>query len=121
MTQPDTRPPSAWRDAYDAMTLAVEAHPLFRRLVREVAVAEQPQRPYRWAWLRRNSRTYGLWTTRGMTSARRGRLSTRAWRLAEQIGDELLPAWPSRADRAARAYTTALHHVRARSCGGTLR
>lgn len=82
MTATDT-----WQDAYDAIMARIEAHPRFRQLVREVAVAEQPNHPGQ-GWLSRNSRSYGVWMTRGMPYVDTKR---RARKLAQEIALELWP------------------------------
>lgn len=105
-----------WQAAWDKIQAKIEAHPDFRRLIREVAVAEQPtgaKRKYRL-----NSPTYGAWMTRGNTlffpqKNRRARL------LAEKIAAELdiyegrLPLSEGRA----RVYGAAQMYVRARLRG----
>lgn len=103
-----------WGDAFRAMSARIVAHPDFRRLVREVAIAEQPTgRPYRL----RNSPTYAAWWTRGSRwPGRRGKYE-RARELARRIAEELdlyggrLPA----SESTARVYGEARDYVRARA------
>lgn len=103
-----------WGEAFERTSAAIAGHPSFRRLVREVAVAEQPTgAPAR---LRLNSRTYGSWWTRGSSWPTRGGKGRRAWRLAELIAADLdvyggrLPMSECRA----RVYGEARDYVRAR-------
>lgn len=95
----------------------VEADPRFSRLIREVAIAEQ-SRMHGLTWLQRNSRTYGIWATRGMDFRTTKDLKRRARLLADEIAIDL---WGEeerysgeRRERAALAYVTALDYVRVR-------
>lgn len=53
---------STWREAYDAQVRRIEQHPDFGRLIREVAITEQPDVRYSKAY--RNSPTFGSWMIR---------------------------------------------------------
>jgi hypothetical protein len=129
-----------WMAAFIATTRAVENHPLFPRLVREVAVAEAPGRPH-FAWLRRNSRTYGIWINRDQPGgfsdsdepivSHGGRKhprqpyaavrTRRAYLLCRVIASELdnFTGWRLREADAA-VYVTARWHVQHRSSGRDL-
>lgn len=99
------------------MTLAeqVIANPLFRKLVRSVAVAEQPfkQRAKRY---RLNSYTYGLWLSRGETWPGQGGKDRRARYFAAEIAKDVPPPWAfaSQKETEAFVYITARDFVRAR-------
>jgi hypothetical protein len=106
-----------WQEAWDATQARIEAHRDFRRLVREVAVAEQPSGAP--TWLRQNSLTYGAWMTRGERwPGKRGKRD-RAWELAGRMAEELdvyegrLPLSEGRA----RVYGAAQMYVRWRLRG----
>lgn len=96
----------------------IEAHPRFPDLVREVAVAEQGGGPG-YDWLRRNSRTFGAWITRCTPPLPRvGKLSHRAWVLAELLAAELgIPEGPDRGSLRGVIFVAARDHVRCRSNG----
>jgi hypothetical protein len=107
-----------WQEANAAITTAIRDHPAFPRVVREVAVAESPSHP-RMSWLRRNSRTFGSWTTKGQEFRRAGNnLSRRAWLFAGLVAADL-ELWPGAPPReaAARVYVEARHCVRHREAG----
>lgn len=92
----------------------VISHPLFRRLVREVAVAEQSMKQHATRY-RLNSPTYGLWLSRGEKWPGKGDKSRRARLLTAEIAKEVVP-WPTASQRDAEAfvYVTARDFVRAR-------
>lgn len=109
----------SWQAAWDAIQARIEAHPDFRKLVREVAVAESPNMPHS-SWYRRNSRTMGLWITRGMPHRPHFTNKTRrAWALAGRMAEELdvyegrLPL----SEGTARVYGAAQLYVRQRLAG----
>jgi hypothetical protein len=110
--------PDRWQDAWDATQARIEAHPDFRRLIREVAVADQPtgaKHKYRL-----NSPTYGMWLTRGNRPLpTKGAKNRRARLLAEKIATELdiyAGALPL-SEGTARVYGAARDYVRAREAG----
>lgn len=101
----------------------VVGHPLFPKLVREVAVAEQPNGiPHRY---RMNSRTFGLWVTRGAKRIPRkghrhySERSRRAYLFAEQIAKDtgIFPDSPEKNYAMHFAYVTARYFVYGRSRG----
>jgi hypothetical protein len=105
-----------WQEAWDRTQARIEAHPAFRRLIREVAVAEQTTGPRRRLAL--NSPTYGLWMTRGERwPGKRGK-NERARDLAARIAEELniYPDLPA-GEGVARVYVAARDYVRARLRG----
>jgi hypothetical protein len=108
-----------WQQAFNATQAKIEAHPDFRRLIREVAVAEQPFKRNA-ARYRLNSPTYGLWITRGNRPLpTKGAKNRRAYLLARRMAEELniyegrLPL----AEGTARVYGAARDYVRARLRG----
>jgi len=109
-----------WMQAEVLTTRRILGHPLLPRLVREVAVAEQPGMP-RHGWLRRNSLTYGSWVTRGSDGSHHPYTppKRRAWLFAGRIAADLglLPSSPE-GDRAAAVYVVARDFVRARVLPG---
>lgn len=106
-------------DAHEVNNAKIAGHPMFPSLVREVAIAEQPSGPGL-GWLRRNSRTYGTWMTRGMGWSRPFGWSRRAYLIAGLIVDDLgvMPDSPQ-GDRVASAYVHARDYVHARLSGRT--
>lgn len=129
-----------WMAAFIANTRAIESHRLFPHLVREVAIAEAPSRS-RFAWLRRNSRTYGAWIDRNrpggfsdsnepiiLHAGRRhcaypaGARTQRAYALARRIVLDLdcFTLWPHVREADAAVYVTARWHVQHRSSGRDL-
>lgn len=116
-----------WTAAFIANTRKIEQHPLFPRLVREVAVAEAPRRFTR---LARNSPTYGAWAARQGArvhgerqhgTPRTGPNHRRAYLLAERVAVETGILSESRmAERQAAVYVAARYHVRHRSSGRDL-
>ena len=108
----------AWALAYEANVRRVEAHPDFPRLVRDVAVAEAPRSGRRWAWLARNSPTYGEWMRRAESWAGEHPKGARAQELARRIAASVgTPAGWARRDWVGFVYVTARHHVARRSRG----
>lgn len=106
-----------WADAFRRVSVEITAHPDFPRLVREVAIAEQPGHP-RTAWLRRNSLTYAAWADRGMPRVDTGPGRRRARSLAQGIAIDLdLQPSLRLSESTARVYVEALDHVRARLTG----
>lgn len=110
----EDRPMSEWMRAHLRNEQRIREHPDFHRLVREVAIAEQPTGT---PWRLRNSLTYAAWRTRGDDGHGRPYRAPfrRAQLFAEKIATELgiLPDSPA-GDRAARVYVTARDNVRAR-------
>lgn len=102
-----------WQAAWDATQARILAHPDFRRLVREVAVAEAPLKST--ARRFRDSYTYGLWLTRGERGLLPHGRTRRAWLLAGRIATELgvLPTLPP-GEGAGRVYGAAAEYARAR-------
>lgn len=81
-----------WTKAYEATSARIAAHPQFRQLVREVAVAEQPTGiPRR---LAQNSPTCGSWWTRDSRWPGLGGKGRRALVLAGSIATDL-DLWPT--------------------------
>jgi hypothetical protein len=115
MDEPDTR--TEWMIAYDLYTGLVAEHPDFPRLVREVAVAEQPSGPPSWLqemggglhWLFRG--TEGSW-------ARQGRPGDRAWALTRELAEAIgVPeGWQPR-EWEATCYVLAKKYVDRRKSG----
>jgi hypothetical protein len=102
-----------WSDAYYASVRKIEAHASFLPLIREVAVAEQPNMPGLQR-LRRNSCTFGSWVQRGMPrfdKNRRARLL--AYRIALDLSDSEPGTTEFRGWEAA-VYVTARNYVGAR-------
>lgn len=106
-----------WTPAYNAEVDKIEHHQRFTALIREVAVAEQSDMPG-YNWLRRNSRTYGMWVHRGMPYQEKER---RARLLAKEIALDLCePELAALADSngfrelEAKVYVIARIYVRAR-------
>lgn len=102
----------------------IEQHPLFNRLIREVAAAECCVPPRNLGWLRRNSRTYGSWMTRTSTGLG-GQVSIdaitrnsrrRANVLCAKIAAELFPKGYADLPREqeAKVWVTARDYARAR-------
>lgn len=119
-----------WMAAFIANTRAVESHPMFPRLVREVAIAEAAASK-RLAWIARNSPTFGSWINRPGLShdlARQRRhcayplgRQRRAYIFARRIVNDLdhFSGWRlPEADAA--VYVTARWHVQHRSSGRDL-
>lgn len=116
---------SAWAVAHKANREKVIAHKDFPKLVREVAIAEQPSGTPRRL---RNSITYALWYTRDNRGSHHTRLSRftdrsrRARKLSLEMTKDLgiLDGLPD-SERWATAYNVARDYVRARERGITVR
>lgn len=115
---------SEWNEAWDRSVAMIERHPLFNKVIREVAAAEYciPARGY--SWLRRNSYTYGTWMTRqadggggqAIYDAMARNSRRRANILCDKIAAELFPDkyqdFPG--DQRAKVYVTARYFAAAR-------
>lgn len=106
-------PKSDWTIAHEQMVARITEHPLFPKLVREVAVAEQTFK--RQAKRFYNSLTYGEWLRRGERWPRKGGKRDRAYLFANRMQDDL-NIWPTlpRGEAIGMIYGTAREFVRAR-------
>lgn len=102
-----------WMRAYVRHERAIIAHPLFAKLVREVAVAEQELYPpgFRRRVDRVYTYTYGSWMSRGNEPRRTAPLQRRARVLSAKIATDL---GREGADAAAAVYVAARDYVRTR-------
>lgn len=111
-----TTEPNTWDAAYRQTRAEIILHPQFRKLIREVAVAEQNTEPPSWRRRRENSPTGWYWATRGNIGTGRGRLDRRALLLAGKVafGLDLDDRFGSPSDALAVVYVTARDFVRTR-------
>lgn len=110
MTMTDDK--SDWTRAYEENEAKIRAHPDFHRLVREVAIAEQPTGT---PWRLRNSPTYATWYTKGSRHIDTGPARRRVRLLCEKIVlDTGILAQSPQGDREAAVYVSARGYVRDR-------